>query len=377
MFLDDDDRPAPRARSSCSSRALRADPERVAAHGDARRDRRRRDAPSRSCAARPPPGGRSCAPQRGGRRAATSACWRPGEPSPTSTRLATSCSSTPSGQVLHATGAAWPRSAGSTRPLARRPRTTTCGCGCRRAGRIAVRAARSSSTTARPSARSRRTRRRPAARISTPASRRSPTVAAAGGDARLVRDLHRHHEWHRAADRLDYVGSALRDRDLGLPGARLVRAGPVGRSRRSLAAATVAVAVRPSGCAPTAGGGGPSDRPDARRGALCRRRSSASTSPTRWPTSPASSGYVFALRPRAASAASPSASVRVPVEGDRVPGPIAIADAIDAELGDGPGSGARCSRRWSGRPTGRGLDLERRSRRIARRSRCDPPTPRP
>ncbi len=41
---------------------------------------------------------------------------------------------------------------------------------------------------------------------------------------RLVRDLHRHHEWHRAAERLTYIGPALRRRDLGGVVRDLVRA---------------------------------------------------------------------------------------------------------------------------------------------------------
>jgi glycosyltransferase involved in cell wall biosynthesis len=40
----------------------------------------------------------------------------------------------------------------------------------------------------------------------------------------LVRHLHRHHEWHRAAERLSYVVPALRRRDLGAAGRELVRA---------------------------------------------------------------------------------------------------------------------------------------------------------
>ena len=41
---------------------------------------------------------------------------------------------------------------------------------------------------------------------------------------RLVRHLHRHHEWHRAAERLTYIGPALRRRDLGSVARDLVRA---------------------------------------------------------------------------------------------------------------------------------------------------------
>lgn len=41
----------------------------------------------------------------------------------------------------------------------------------------------------------------------------------------LVRHLHRHHEWHRAAERLSYVGSAVRHGDLRDAGRELVRSG--------------------------------------------------------------------------------------------------------------------------------------------------------
>jgi glycosyltransferase involved in cell wall biosynthesis len=40
---------------------------------------------------------------------------------------------------------------------------------------------------------------------------------------RLVRHLHRHQEWHRAAERLSYIGPALRRRDLGAAARDAVR----------------------------------------------------------------------------------------------------------------------------------------------------------
>ncbi|MEP1125119.1 MAG: glycosyltransferase [Ilumatobacter sp.] len=42
---------------------------------------------------------------------------------------------------------------------------------------------------------------------------------------RLVRNLHRHHEWHRAADRLTYAGVSLRQRDVRSAVRDLVSAG--------------------------------------------------------------------------------------------------------------------------------------------------------
>jgi hypothetical protein len=45
------------------------------------------------------------------------------------------------------------------------------------------------------------------------------------GTRRLVRHLHRHHEWHRAAERLTYIGPAIRRRDGRSVGRDLVRAG--------------------------------------------------------------------------------------------------------------------------------------------------------
>ncbi len=41
----------------------------------------------------------------------------------------------------------------------------------------------------------------------------------------LVRDVHRHHEWHRAAERLSYLGAAVRRRDVRDAGRELVRSG--------------------------------------------------------------------------------------------------------------------------------------------------------
>jgi glycosyltransferase involved in cell wall biosynthesis len=68
------------------------------------------------------------------------------------------------------------------------------------------------------------------ARFKAITDRRAPAATR-----RAARDNHRHHEWHRAADRLDYARVALRDRDLGLTGREAVR------SARSAVEAILAV----------------------------------------------------------------------------------------------------------------------------------------
>ena len=69
------------------------------------------------------------------------------------------------------------------------------------------------STTARPIARSRRTsdhrREDLYARFKCITDRSLPLATR-----RLVRHLHRHHEWHRSAERLTYIGPAFRRREL-------------------------------------------------------------------------------------------------------------------------------------------------------------------
>ena len=223
-------RPAPRGARAADGRPARRPGVRGGARGGCRRSTAP-GAPSRSCAARRPPAVASCAPSGSGRPAATSASWRPGSRR-TSPRLAYVLFVYTVGQVLirpaplAAVGAFDPRSRvaqdydlwlrlATLGPL----RSVSDVVLDYRQGEVSLSA--DQTTTRREDLH---------ARFKAITDRRVPAATR-----RAARDNHRHHEWHRAADRFDYACVALRDRDLGLTGREAVR------SARSAVEAILAV----------------------------------------------------------------------------------------------------------------------------------------